>query len=125
MNNWQCVEATTRDDAPMVVHKERQLNSELTKYMTRHSTLANSTMVVFSLVALNQEHFECCRAIQLAWRCRLQIHGTIVDSVLVNGSREQLAHLRSETERLSRVDGSRILQVKDARVAPSHAFMES
>jgi len=110
--------------APAVVHKERQLDDELTKYMTQHSTLSNSTMAFFSLVALNQEHLECCRAIQLARRCQLQIHGTSVDSVLVNGSREQMARLRIEAEQLCRVDGSRILQVKDARKSPSHAFSE-
>ena len=68
LQNWSCVEATTRDDAPIVVHKERQLDSETTKYMTQHSTLTNSTMVFFSLVTLSQEHLDCCRAIQLARR---------------------------------------------------------
>ena len=53
---WQRCEVKTRDDAPAVVHKERQLDDELTKYMTQHSALSNSTMVLFSLVALNQEH---------------------------------------------------------------------
>ena len=108
----------------MVVHKERQLDAETTKYMTQHSTLKNATMVLFSLVALNQEHLECCRAIQLARRCRLTIHGTIVDSVLVNGSREQMDVLRREAELLCRSDGSQILQVKDSRSAPNHAFLE-
>ena len=84
----------------MVVHKERQLDGETTKYMTQHSTLTNSTMVLFSLVALNQEHLECCRA----RRCRMTIHGTIVDSVLANGSREQMVLLRREAELLRRAD---------------------
>ena len=61
---------------------------------------------------------------QLARRCRLQIHGTIVDSVLVNGSFEQLDYLRRETERMLRPDGSQILQVKGSRAAPKHTFME-
>ena len=112
------------NDAQMVIHKERQLDANTTKYMTQHNTLSNSTMVLFSLVALNQEQLECCRGIQLARRCRLNIHGTIVDSILVNGSREQMTRLRLETDQLRRTDGSAILQVKDARQAPNLAFRE-
>jgi len=121
---WQCCETTSRDDAPLVVHADRLLPSGLTKYMTRHETLHNSTMVLFSLVALNQEQLECCRGIRMARAIGLVIHGTVVDSVLVSGSMAQMQLLQAETERLLRRDGSAILQVKGSRKAPMDPFRE-
>jgi len=123
MESWECTEATCRDDAPAVVHKERQLTSDVTKYMTRSQTLSNKSMVLFSLVSLNLEQLAVCMALQLARRCRLRVHGCIVDSVLVNGTFEQLDYLRQETERMRREDGSQILQVKGClRAASKHIF---
>ena len=86
MESWECTEATCRDDAPAVVHKERKLNDEVTKYMTKSQTLSNKSMVLFSLVSLNMEQLAVCTALQLARRCRLQVHGCIVDSVIVHGT---------------------------------------
>jgi len=124
VQTWKCCESTTRDDAPLVVHKDRKLDVHTTKYMTQYSTLSMKTMALFSLVALNQEHLECCRAVQLARQCRLTIHGTVVDSVSVSGSRAQMERLRTATSMLLRADGSSILQVKDLRNAPKATFIE-
>jgi len=124
VHTWKCCEVTTRDDAPMVVHRDRKIDETTTKYMTQYSTLSMKTMALFSLVALNQEHLECCRAIQLARQCRLNIHGTVVDSVLVSGTRQQMEHLKAATAALLRKDGSNILQVKDQRIAPKTDFVE-
>ena len=123
--SWECCETTCRDDAHATVHKDRKLTGDFTKYMTRFQTLSNKSMVLFSLVSLNMEQLAVCTALQLARRCRLQIHGCIVDSVIVNGTFEQLDFLKRETERLMRPDGSQILQVKDGlRAASKHVFSE-
>ena len=44
VKSWECCEASTRDDAPVVVHRERQLDANTTKYMTYHTTLTNQSM---------------------------------------------------------------------------------
>jgi len=80
---WECCESSTRDDAHLVVHKERQLpDPHITKYMTQHTTLTNQSMGLFSLLSLNQEHLMLCHAIRLARAYQLQIHRTIFNSVL-------------------------------------------
>jgi hypothetical protein len=56
MQTWICVESTTRDDAPDIIHKERLLPNGRTKFTRQHTTLGNSTMALFSILALNQEH---------------------------------------------------------------------
>jgi hypothetical protein len=60
IQTWECVESTTRDDTPAIVHRERALPSGRTKFMTHNTTLGNQTMALFSIVALNQEHPMIC-----------------------------------------------------------------
>jgi len=120
--NWECTESTTQDDAPAVLTQQRTLKSGRIKFMTQITTLGNSTMALFAIHALNTEHLNICKALKIAERFQLKIHGCVVDSILFSSSWEQMAALREHVKALTRPDGSLILQIKDKRLAPKAAF---
>ena len=102
LQSWNCVESTTRDDAPAIVHKERLLPNGKTKFMTQITEMDNKTMALFSLVSLSQEHLMVCKALQVAHRMQLNVHGCVVDSVLFTASKAQMQAIQLPLHR----DGS-------------------
>ena len=92
--------------------------------MTQRTTLGNSTMALFTILALNQEHLMICLALQVAHKLQLNVHGCIVDSVLFTASEQQMLTLQHRVANMKRPDGSAILQVKDLRNAPASSFLE-
>jgi hypothetical protein len=125
VRSCECVESTTRDDAPATVHVERSIGTGLTKFMTQHSTLSNKSMALFSLVSLSTAHLMVCHALALATKIGLRIHGCVVYAVLISGSTQQMQTLKQGVANKLRADGSAMLQVKDTpKKAPSSTVDE-
>jgi len=120
VQTWSCVESTTRDDAHPVVHKERLLDNGKTKYMTQMTEMDNKTMALFSLISLSMEQLMVCKALQVAERMQLNVHGCIVDSVLFSSSKKSCKVLTLPFHR----DGTDMLQVKGKRLAPRNDLQE-
>jgi len=120
IQTWSCVESTTRDDAPYVVHRERPLEGGSTKYMTQATEMDNKTMALFSMVSLSQEHLMVCKALRVAEMAQLTIHGCVVDSVLFTATKKQMRAMALPLHR----DGSAMLQVKDRKTAPNNTMQE-
>jgi len=58
-----------------------------------------------------------CKALRVAERAQLKVHGCIVDSILFSASKKQMLALVLPLHR----DGSAMLQVKGKRLAPKNA----
>ena len=108
--SWGVTDTTTPDDVGGKIESFTELDNGINSYKTISETLGNQTMFLFGLYALNMEQLNVCKGIRIASQMGYQIHGVLVDGVIISGGRR--TDLEKATNAWKRPDGSNILRLK-------------